>query len=66
MKGSPTTRIALKIDVIGLENTLFAGASASFSLEILPAGAVNGLSIRGMKIQPWIKKLARKTAANNA
>ena len=66
MKGSPIKRIALKIDVIGLENTLFAGASASFSQEILLAGAVNGLSIRGMKIQSGIKKLALNTAANNA
>ena len=40
-EGFLSQRTALKVDVTGPENTLFAGAS--FSLEILQAGAVKGL-----------------------
>ena len=41
MKGLSAQRIALKVDVIGPENILFAGIF--FSPEILQAGAVKGL-----------------------
>ena len=42
VKGFSSKRLALKVDVIGPENRLFAGAS--FSPEILQAGAAKGLT----------------------
>ena len=45
MKGFPSNRTALKVDVIGLKNIPFAGASGHLSApEILQAGAVKGLN----------------------
>ena len=45
MKGSPLKRIELKIDVIGPENILFAGASVCHSArKYLQAGAEKGLN----------------------
>ena len=47
MKGSPSKLIALKTNVIGPENILFAGASVHrVSPEILQAGAVKGVNGR--------------------
>ena len=44
MKGFSSKHVALKIDVTGPENTLFCKrVSASFSPEILQAGALRGL-----------------------
>ena len=45
MKGSPSKLTALKTDIKGQENILFAGAS--FSPEILQAGAGKRLSKDG-------------------
>ena len=42
MKGLSSKRIALKVDVTGLENTLFT----SFGPEILHVGAVKGLNLK--------------------
>ena len=47
MKGSSSKRTALKGDVIGPENILFAGNPCIFSPEILQAGAVKGLNQLG-------------------
>ena len=44
MKGSPSKRIALKIDVVGPENiTVCRRVLSSFSLKIVQAGAVKRL-----------------------
>ena len=47
MKGISSKNIVLKIDVIGLENTCMVCRCirVSFSLEILQAGAVKGLTV---------------------
>ena len=47
MKGISSKNIALKIDVIGLENTCMVCRCipVSFSLEIVQAGAVKGLIV---------------------
>ena len=46
MKEFSSKKIALKVDITGPENVLLAGESiyASFSREILQAGAVEGLN----------------------
>ena len=46
MEGSSSKRIVLKVDVIGAENILFAGAAVHYSArKFLQAGAVKGLII---------------------